>query len=332
MNTELLRQLTGTYGPSGCEEEIRALIAQEAAPFADDVTTDALGNLIVHKAGPGKKVMFSAHMDSVGLMVTHIEEKGFLRFAQVGGLEAAAIYQTAVRFANGTVGVVSVNESKQEKSFALADLFIDIGAANRAEAEALVQVGDMAVFAAPFYAGGGQIVAPYLDDRAGCYVLLQALRQVQEPKHDLYFVFSTQEEVGTRGAKTAAWRVEPDYGIAVDVTCPDDVPGAVHDGNTALGKGAAIKVMDHSVICAPALVKRLQTLAEAKNIPAQLDLLRCGGTDAGAMLVTRSGVVTGGISIPCRYTHAPTERVTEGDIQACIALVQAVCESELEER
>lgn len=331
MNSTLLRTLLAAYGPSGCEEDIRALIEQEAAPYADDCTVDALGNLIVHKQGVGPKVMFSAHMDSIGMMVTHIDEKGFLRFRQVGGLGPADICQAPVRFRNGTSGVISVNEDKLEKQFKLSDLFIDIGAASREEAERLVKVGDVAVYATPFLeAGGGAVISPYLDNRSGCFVLLEALKGLESPENDLYFVFSVQEEVGTRGAKTAAWSIAPDYGIAVDVTGPDDVPGAVHDGSAALGKGAAIKVMDNSVICAPALVEGLHKIAAEAGIAVQDDILQCGGTDAGSMLVARGGVVTGGISVPCRYTHAPTEMAAQNDIEACIALVQAVCERNLD--
>ncbi|MCD8085521.1 MAG: M42 family metallopeptidase [Clostridiales bacterium] len=329
MNLTLLQSLTAAFGVSGCEDEIRTLILQEVTPLADDVTVDALGDVIAHKQGNGPRLMFSAHMDSIGLMVAHIDEKGYLRFCQVGGLEPAAIYQTPVRFQNGVCGVISVNEDKSDKQFKLTDLFVDIGAKDRADAATMVKVGDVAAYEGVFLTNRGQIISSYLDNRAGCFVLLEALRQVERPQNDLYFVFSVQEEVGCRGARTAAWSVHPEYGIAVDVTCPDDVPGAAHVGSTAVGKGAAVKVMDRSVICTPSLVKRLREIAEANQIAVQDDILTCGGTDAGPMQVSHSGVKTGGISIPCRYTHAPAEAAAWEDIEACIALVRAVCESEL---
>lgn len=150
MNLTLLQSLTAAFGVSGCEDEIRTLILQEVTPLADDVTVDALGNVIAHKQGNGPKLMFSAHMDSIGLMVTHIDEKGYLRFCQVGGLEPAAIYQTPVQFQNGVRGVISVNEDKSDKQFKLTDLFVDIGAKDRADAETMVKMGDVAAYEGVF--------------------------------------------------------------------------------------------------------------------------------------------------------------------------------------
>lgn len=326
---ETLKRLTMAWGPSGCEGEVSALIEELAAPYADEVRRDTLGNLIVHRKGPGAKLMLAAHMDSLGVVVTHIDEKGFARFSKVGGIELPAIYQTSVRFQNGVRGIIAVNEDKEGKELALNDLYLDIGAKSRAEAEKLILPGDMAVFGGEAYEAGGRIVAPYLDNRVGCLVLLMALEAVREPANDLYFVFTVQEEVGTRGARTAAYGVAPDWAAAVDVTGSDDVPEAVHGCSTVLGGGAAIKVMDHSVICHPEMVERLTRLAAEKRIPAQRDVLRCGGTDAGAIYGSRGGVITGGISIPCRYMHTTTEMVDRSDIQACAGLVTALAESEL---
>lgn len=323
----LLRQLVSAYGVSGEEEDICALLRREAEPYVDEITEDALGNLLVHRRGEGERLLFSAHMDSVGVMVRSIDEKGYLRFGQVGGLEAAPLCMAQVRFRNGTPGVIALNEDKEEKEFSLSDLYIDIGAKSREEAQRLVSVGDTAVYAAPTLAlAGGRVLSPYLDNRAGCFVLLEALQRLGQSPYDLYFLFSVQEEVGCRGAKPAAWRVNPHTAIAVDVTCPDDLPNAIHDGTSALGKGAAIKIMDHSAICSPALVRSLRETAERAGIPVQNDILRTGGTDAGAMQTAGAGAVTGGISIPCRYTHTPAELLDLGDLEACIRLVQAFCE------
>lgn len=326
---KLLNALVRAHGPSGDEGEISQVIRREAAALADEVTVDVMGNLVAHKKGPGPKVMLAAHMDSVGVIVTHIEENGFLRFGALGGLEAKAIAQTAVHFRNGVGGVIAVNEDKAEKEFQLTDLYLDIGAKDGAEAKTLVSVGDTAVFCAPILENGTRVIAPYLDNRAGCAALLQAMKEIENPKNDLYFVFTVQEEVGLRGAKPAAWSLDPDYALVVDVTCPDDVPGALHEGTTALGKGAAIKVMDHSVIAHPAVVERLSQLAAEREIPVQRDLLNVGGTDGGVVHVSRSGVWTGGISIPCRYTHTPTELIDRNDLDACVQLIRAFCESEL---
>ena len=239
---KLLETLTRAHGVSGDESAIRATIRQAAEPYADDITEDALGNLIVHQKGVGKKIMLAAHMDSVGVIVTHIEKSGFLRFGAIGGLEAKALYQTMVRFPNGTVGVIAVEENKEEKEFKLSDLYLDIGASDRDEAKTMVSVGDTAAFAGALCWNDSRVMGPYLDNRAGCAVLLEAMQQTQHPANDLYYVFTTQEEVGMRGAKPAAWAVDPEYALAVDVTCPDDQPGALHEATTKIGGGAAIKI------------------------------------------------------------------------------------------
>ena len=326
---KLLEALIRAHGPSGDEGEVRSLIRQEAERVADEVSIDVMGNLVAHKRGAGPKVMLTAHMDSVGVIVTHIEENGFLRFGALGGLEAKALYQTAVRFCSGVAGVISVEEDKVEKEFKLTDLYLDIGAKDAAEAKTMVSVGDTAVFCAPILENGTRMIAPYLDNRAGCAALLQAMGEIENPVNDLYFVFTTQEEVGLRGAKPVTWSLDPDYALVVDVTCPDDVPGALHEGTTAVGKGAAIKVMDHSVIAHPAVVEQLNRLAAEREIPVQRDLLKVGGTDGGAVHMSRSGVLTGGVSIPCRYTHTPTEMIDQRDLKACVRLIQVFCESEL---
>ena len=325
----LLETLLRAHGPSGDEGDICQVIRREAEQYADEVAVDTMGNLIAHKKGAGPRVMLAAHMDSVGVIVTHIEKNGFLRFGALGGLEAKAVYQAPVQFRNGVGGVIAVEEEKAEKEFKLADLYLDIGAKDAAEARDMVSVGDTAVFCSPVLKSGTRVIAPYLDNRAGCTALLQAMQGLESPKNDLYFVFTTQEEVGLRGAKPVAWALEPDYALVVDVTCPDDVPGALHEGTTALGAGAAIKVMDHSVIAHPAVVARLSQLAEKRKIPVQRDLLKVGGTDGGAIHVSRSGIFTGGISIPCRYTHTPAEMIDRTDLDACVQLIQVFCEREL---
>jgi endoglucanase len=176
----------------------------------------------------------------------------------------------------------------------------------------------------------GRVISPYLDNRVSCLVLLMAMEKLGTVDNDLYFVFTAQEEVGIRGAKTAAWAIDPDYGIAVDVTASDDEPGSKHLVSSVFGGGAAVKVMDSSVICHPQMVDKLMSLAEEKGIKAQRDVIRAGGTDAGAIHLTRAGVYTGGISIPCRYIHTPTEMVERTDVEACVRLVTAFAQTKLE--
>lgn len=327
---EITQALNACHGPSGNEGQVAAAIRTLAAPYVDEITTDALGNLICHKEGAGPRVMFAAHMDSIGFIITHIDEHGYLRFGQVGGLSAHDLPGTPVRFRNGTRGVVAVQGKVEPKDWKLDHLYIDIGAKDQADAKTMVQVGDTAIFDTTPFVSGRKIFSPYLDDRIACAILLSAMERIKHAGNDLYFVFTVQEEVGLRGARTAAYGIAPDYGIAVDVTDSDDIPDAPHECSSAAGKGAAIKVMDSSVICHPAVVKTLEDLAQARNIPYQRDILRFGGTDAGAIHQSRSGVYTGGISVATRYVHTPMEVADLDDIEACVALTAAFAQAKLE--
>ena len=326
--TEILCMLDSAHGPSGDEGDIRAVIHQLARPWADEITSDVMGNLVARKKGSGPKVMFAAHMDSIGFIVTHIEKEGFLRVGKLGGISPKDVLNTPVRFKNGVRGVL-VAEEKAEDKLKLEDCYIDIGARDEEQARSLVQVGDTAVYDTAVTEVNGRVISPYLDDRIACAILLKAMEQVGPCENDLYFVFTVQEEVGTRGAKTAAWSVDPDYGIAVDVTDVDDTPGSAKYGTCKLGRGAAVKVMDSSVICHPEVVKALEQCAQDKGIAVQRDIIRAGGTDAGPIHVTRTGVRTGGISMPCRYIHTPTEMADLADVQSCVDLAVAFAHAKL---
>lgn len=326
---ETLQALNACHGPSGNERGAAAAIQNLAAPYVDACTTDTLGSLICHRAGRGPRVMFAAHMDSIGLIATHIDEKGFVRFGAVGGLRPHSVLHTPVRFQNGVRGLVALDEGVEPKDAKLADLCLDIGAQDREQAEGMIQIGDTAVWDLPSFAAGNRIVSPYLDNRISCVALLMALERLKASGNDLYFVFTVQEELGLRGARTAAYGIDPDYGIAVDVTHTGDEPGSKHGASSVLGGGAAVKVMDNSVIAHPVMVERLTALAAQHGIKAQRDVIRSGGTDAGAIHQTRAGVYTGGISVPCRYTHSPVEMADKGDVEACAALIAAFAQSEL---
>lgn len=320
---EILKALNETHGPSGDEGGVREKIGSLARPFADEIITDTLGNLIVRKKGEGPRVMFAAHMDSIGFIVTHIEKEGFLRVGKLGGIAPKEAVYSAVRFKNGARGVFVPEEKADFGKLKPDECYIDIGAADEGEAKKLVQVGDTCVYDQPLRVLGNRVSVPYLDNRAACAVLLRTLKQIERPSCDLYLVFTVQEEVGLRGAKTAAWWTQPDIGIAVDVTDVDDTPGSEKSGTARLGRGAAVKVMDSSVICHPEVVARLEELAKLQNIPVQRDIMRGGGTDAGAIHTARLGVKTGGISIPCRYIHTPVETVSLEDLDSCVRLAAA---------
>ena len=324
-----LQALNACHGPAGDESEVAEVLEKLAMPFVDECHRDTMGNLIAHRKGNGSRVMFAAHMDSIGCIITYIEKEGFLRFGKIGGLHVPDLIATPVRFKNGVRGVICLNESVEPKDVTLDDLYIDIGAHDAEEAGAMVQVGDTAVYDTPTYAAGDRLISPYMDNRISCLVLLMAMEELQHSDNDLYFVFTTQEEVGLRGAKTAAYAIDPDYGIAVDVTYSSDRLGSKHNGSSKLGGGAAIKVMDSSVICHPQMVAKLEGLSKARGITAQMDVLKAGGTDAGSIHTSKMGVLTGGISIPCRYIHSPQEMVDRGDVEACARLAAAFAESDL---
>ncbi|MGO5095344.1 M42 family metallopeptidase [Agathobaculum sp. LCP25S3_E8] len=318
---DLWNEVGGAFGPSGREDAVREAIAAIAGEYIDDVTTDALGNLICRKKGSGKKVLFAAHMDSIGVVATYIDEKGFIRFSQVGGLFKGDLINITVRFANGTRGVISYEEKTPFKDLTLDNLFIDIGAKDRADAEKQVQVGDFAVFEAPRFEQNGVLCGPYLDNRIGCVTLLRAMEQVGETDNDLYFVFTAQEEVGLRGAGAAAFAVQPDVAIAVDVTDTGDLPERKTPMAVDMGKGPAVKVMDRSVICTPAVCAALERAAHDCGVATQREILQFGGTDTAALQKARAGVQAGAVSIPTRYIHSPSEMCAVSDVEDAAKLL-----------
>lgn len=324
-----LKTLCAAFGPSGQEKEIAQVIEGLAKPYADEISRDVLGNLIIHKKGSGPKVMFAAHMDSLGLMVTHITDEGFLRVGRLGGVSPRDVLGTPVRFQNGVLGTVYENDDLGDAKREMGHLFVDIGAKNAEEARKRVQVGDVAVYATPTYESGRALISPYLDNRVSCLALLWAMELVSKSENDLYFVFTTQEEVGLRGAQTAAYAIDPDYAIVADVTVADDLPGSKHTCSSKCGGGAAVKVMDGDVICHPEMVTMLKGLAEEQNISYQLDVISDGGTDGGAIHKSRAGVFTGGVSVPCRNIHCPQEVVWLEDVEATAKLLAAFAEKEL---
>lgn len=326
---DMLQQLTAIVAPSGSEKTIADAIHAEIQPYVNDLKTDSMGNLIAHIQGEGKKILFAAHMDEIGLIVTFIDDNGFLRVSNLGGVSPhTALFQRVI-FQNGVTGVVGCDGKTEAKSLKLSDLYIDIGAGDKKTAEQMISIGDAAGFAGAFAHTGSCITSRCLDDRAGCAVLIEAIRQIAKqqkpPKNDLYFAFTVQEELGLRGAKTAAFGVLPDYGIAVDVTRTGDIPNCPEMA-VALGKGPAIKVKDSYLIAHPAVKQAMMQAAEQAGIPYQLEVLERGGTDAGAIHLTASGIPSGCISIPCRYIHSPAEMISAEDLANCVKLTVAVSE------
>jgi tetrahedral aminopeptidase len=320
---QLLQKLTETFGPSGYEAAVRDLIRAEIASLADEIRVDALGNLIARKGsltGSGKKIMIAAHMDEIGLVATHIDDNGFVRFTGVGGVFPQYVLGGRVRFVNGAVGLIASEGFGGMKEIPAFDkMYIDVGATSRKNCP--VKVGDVAGFDRPFTDLGDRLVAKSMDDRIGCLVAIEALRALKSTPHEVYFVFTTQEEVGTRGAGTAAYGLDPDLGFSIDVTAWGDTPNFQPKFDVALGKGPAIKIRDGGMLSDPRIVKWMSEAAEKAKIPAQREVLLGGSTDARAMQLTRAGVPVGCISIPCRYVHSPSEMVDINDVQNAVKLI-----------
>ncbi len=318
---ELLKQLTQITAPSGNEEKICEFIEKEISPYVDEIYRDNLGNLIAHKCGEGAKVMFDAHTDEIGVICMFIEDNGFIRFTNLGGVSAYnALYQR-VKFLNGTEGVISVDASRDDilKTLKLSDLYIDIGAKSREEAEKKISIGDVAAFVGDFLDLGDRVVSKALDDRVGCYCLIRTIKEMKSSKNDLYFVFAASEELGLRGAKAAAQSINPDYAVALDVTSTGDTLGK-RKMAVKLGNGAAIKVKDNSILCHPYMKSLMVEACEKNKIAYQMEILEAGGTDAGAIHLSCGGVVTGAVSIPTRYIHSPAEMADKKDIESVIKL------------
>jgi len=324
---KLLKQLTEAFGPSGYEDNIRKLVLAEVKPLADEIKVDALGNLIARKR-PSKvtkdtrKIMIAAHMDEIGLMVSHVDENGFVRFSNIGGVFGKYVLGGRVRFLNGVQGVIGYDRfEKVHEMPAMDKIYVDVGATSKKDCP--VKVGDVAAFDRPFIEMGNRLVAKSMDDRVGVLVAIETLRALKSSPHDVYFVFTTQEEVGTRGAGTSAFGVDPDVGIAIDVTSTADTPNAMKM-EMALGKGPCVKIQDSGAISDPRVVQWMIRTAEKNKIPYQREVLLFGGTDARAMQLTRAGVPAGCLSIPTRYIHSPSEMVDLTDVEDSVKLMIAI--------
>lgn len=328
----LIEKLVSIPSPSGYEAKIRSAIREEIEPFVDEIRVDNLGNLIARKgqkSESGARIMLAAHMDEIGIIATHIDEDGFIRFAPLGGVFPRNCPAGHVQFLNGVTGVIGVERlESRSASPALSQLFIDIGASSRENHP--IRVGDVAAFDRVFVDMGDRIATKALDDRIGVAVLIEILRKLDKSSdsagNEFYFVFSVQEEVGLRGATTAAFGVDPDFGIAVDVTLSGDTPNSIKMA-VGLGKGPAIKVRDSGMLASPQIVNWMVETAEENNIPYQLEVLEGGTTDARAIQVTRMGVPAGCLSIPCRYVHSPSEVIDIHDAENAVDLLIAMLKS-----
>ena len=329
---EIFVKLQAAARPSGFERPCAQLIAQLAAPYCDETRIDVMGNVICHKKGPGKRVMTAAHMDTIGLMITHIDEKGFLRFNTLGGFAPYRLATARMKLENGCRGVVFLEDKAADKKLGeikIGDLYLDVGARSREEAERMVSIGDVAVYEGEPLKLGDRIASPYCDDLIACAAQLSAMSQMEQSENDLYFVFTVQEETGLRGARTAAYGVDPEDGFCMDVTRTGDTAGETVKMEVKLGGGPAIKIKDTSLLCNPQAVQHLRRAAEEAGLAYQDEVLTAGGTDSAAMQQTRAGVLAGCVSIPCRYIHSQHEMISLKDAEDCARLLARALQAAL---
>ncbi len=317
-----IKKLTEAFGPSGFENNVRKIVQKEIVSYVDSTKKDTLGNFIAHIKGKGPKLMLAAHMDEIGVVTSYIDKKGFIRFSNVGGFFPIHSLTARIVFENGVIGVIGEEGRKSMNDpIEMSKLYIDIGAGNRKEAEKLVPVGSFGTYQREFVDLGKRIVSKALDDRIGCAVLVEVIKRLKgKSKFDTYVVFTVQEEVGLKGARTSAFGIEPKIALAVDVTRTGDTPGASKMA-VELGAGAAIKVKDRAIVCNPLIVKKLKSVARKYKIPYQLEILERGTTDATSIQLTKGGIPSGAVSIPSRYIHSCSEMVDIDDVESCVQLI-----------
>ena len=335
MVKELLEKLSNAHGVSGSEGSVLSVIKKELKGYVDEIREDAMGNLIAIKRGNKFKVMLAAHMDEIGLMVKYIDDKGFVRFIALGGWYAPTLYNQRVVLHSSKgkcFGVIGgkpphmMDDDERKKGVKVDDMFIDVGASNRAEVIQLgIDIGTPVTIDREFAVlSNDRVTGKAFDNRAGVVMLIKTLKAVKSP-FTIYGVFTVQEEVGLKGARTSAYALDPDCAIATDVTIPGDHPGIeIKDAAIEMGKGPVITIVDSSgrgLIANRNVVKWLRDAAEANNIPVQVEVGSGGTTDATAIHLTKGGIPSTTLSIPSRYIHSPVEVLDLRDIEAAVDLL-----------
>lgn len=339
MDVSLLKDVCEIAGAPGFEKRIRDLIIELVTPYADEIKTDNLGNVIAVKKGQrnpdGKRVMVAAHMDEIGFIVTHIDENGFLRFHTLGGFDPKTLtaQRVIVHGKKDLIGVMGskpihvMSQEERNKLPKTTDFFIDLGMPKE-EVEKNISIGDPVTRDRELIEMGECVNCKSIDNRVAVFILIEALKNLKNPAYDVFATFTVQEEVGIRGANVAAHSINPDFGIALDTTIAFDVPGAqVHEKVTELGKGTAIKIMDAMTICDYRMVAFMKQIADQEKITWQPEILTAGGTDtAGVQRMGKQGAIAGAISIPTRHLHQVIEMAHKSDIQGSIDLLVACLE------
>lgn len=339
INTNFLKKICQAPGAPGYEIAIRNLIKESLVGLVDDISTDALGNVIALKKGKSaeKKIMAAAHMDEIGFMVTHIDDQGFIRFNTLGGFDPKTLtaQRVIIHGQEDVIGVMGckpihiMTAEEKNKPVKIEDFFIDTGL-SKDEVEAMISIGNPITRDRDLIEMGQCVSGKSLDNRLSVFILLETLKLLKEknilPSYDFYAVFTVQEEVGLRGANVSTLSIQPDFGIGIDITLACDVPNTpAHKQVTHLQAGTAIKIMDASTICDFRMVEFMKKTATSNEISWQPEVLTAGGTDtAGLQRMTPGGSISGAISIPTRYVHQVTEMAHKQDILSSILLLEAM--------
>jgi endoglucanase len=337
MVKELLQKLSNAHGVSGSEGSVFSVIKKELKGHVDEIREDSLGNLIATKRGGKFSVMLAAHMDEIGLMVKYIDDKGFIRFVALGGWYGPTLYNQRVilhTHKGPLFGVIGgkpphmMDEDERKKGVKVDDMFIDVGATNREEVAYLgVDVGTPVTIDREFTSlANTRVTGKAFDNRAGVAMLIKTLKEIRSPL-TIFGVFTVQEEVGLKGARTSAYSLDPDCAIATDVTIPGDHPGIeMKDAPVEMGKGPVVTIVDASgrgLIASRKVVQWLREAAEEQSIPVQFEVGSGGTTDATAIHLTKGGIPSTTLSIPSRYIHSPVEMIDLQDLEAGVNLLVA---------
>ncbi len=325
-----LKEIVSAFGVPGYEDEIRELVRDKMERYADEVFVDTLGNVVGVMNGGDRKVMVAAHMDQIGFMVKSITDDGYLVISPIGGIHTSVLRSSLVRirgkngYIYGVIGEKPPHLGKEQKKVEFKDLRVDIGVSSRKDAEKHVSVGDVGSFATNYVEMGNRVVANSLDDRVGVHVLIETMKRVKSDS-TLYFVATVQEEIGLKGARTSSYGLDPDVGIAVDVTHAT-MPGVgKEEVPIELGKGPVLSV---GAVSHPKLLKHFLSVARKKKIPHQIEANPSwSGTDADIIQLSRAGVATSVVSIPERYMHSPVEMVDIRDVKNTVKLLVYSLES-----
>lgn len=326
----LLEKLISAFGVSGFESEVRDIIKGEVEKYVDDVKIDKMGNLIAHKKGRPPRGMFAAHMDEVGLMIKSVNEKGLIKCSTVGSLDAISLIGAHVQILSPKekiFGIVTTKEISNNEFIhelpQVGDLIVDTGLRRTELLRRGVDIGSyIELETSTFFHFGKKVAGKSLDDRVGCYILCELIKKCRKTPHEYYFVFTVQEEIGLHGAKTSAYSISPDWGLAIDVCVANDLMKEPGEQCISLGSGPVITFMDELMVASRRINSHIKTVAKKKKIPLQFEVSDTGTTDASTIRTSRGGVPASVISIPVRNLHTTCSMAHQRDITSCITLLE----------